>query len=177
MFRANVAGGSSLATVLMVVAVILIAAGCGGGGGDRDRVPTFEDSSISDKMYVQNLAIVSETLPEASGGDGALTYTMSPELPDGLTFDPATRLLSGMPAAPQPAILYTYSVMDSDTAGPDSASLDFTITVQEDLVPTFEQVSIANRSYVQNLEIVSETLPEASGGDGALTYTNPSCAL
>ena len=168
MYRTSVTGGGPFAIVLMVVAVVLIVAGC--GGGDRDRVPTFEESSVSDKMYVQNLAIDSETLPEASGGDGALTYTISPELPAGLIFDPATRLLSGTPTAPQPAILYTYSATDSDTAGPDSASLDFTITVEPDLVPSFDQASIPNKVYERGLAIDSETLPAAVGGDGVLSY-------
>ena len=103
-------------------------AGCGGGNGDR--VPTFEGSSISDKMYVQNLAIDNETLPEATGGDGALTYAISPDLPAGLTFDSATRLLSGTPTEAQAATLYTYTATDSDAADPNSVSLPFTITVE-----------------------------------------------
>ena len=137
----------------------------------EDLVPTFQQVSIPDKNYVQNLAIDSEALPAATGGDGVLTYTISPDLPTGLNFDPATRLLSGTPAAPQPATLYTYTAMDSDAANPDSASLTFTIRVQEDLVPTFEQASIPDKTYVQNLAIDSEALPAATGGDGVLTYT------
>ena len=151
------------------MALILGVAGCG-GGDDEDRAPTFEESSIPDKFYVQNLAIVSETLPAATGGDGVLTYTISPDLPAGLNFDPATRLLSGTPTAPQPATLYTYSATDNDATNPDSASLTFTVTVAEDLMPTFQQVSIADKSYVQNLAIVSETLPAATSGDGVLSY-------
>ena len=143
-------------------------AGC--GGGDKDRVPIFEESSVSDKMYVQNLAIDNETLPEASGGDGALTYAISPHLPAGLTFDAETRLLSGTPTEAQPATLYTYSATDSDTAGRDSASLDFTITVEPDLMPSFDQASIPDKVYERDLAIDSETLPAATGGDGALTY-------
>ena len=41
----------------------------------------------------------------------------------GLTFDPATRQLSGTPRTALPATLYTYSATDSDATGPDSASL------------------------------------------------------
>ncbi len=44
------------------------------------------------------------TLPEASDGDGTLSYTLSPDVP-GLTFDPATRTLSGTPTTPD-----TYSM-------------------------------------------------------------------
>ena len=57
--------------MFLEVALILGVAGCG-GGDDEDLVPTFEQPSIPDKNYVQNLAIVSETLLMASGG--ALTW-------------------------------------------------------------------------------------------------------
>ena len=136
----------------------------------EDRVPAFQQVSIPDKNYVQNLPISTETLPAASGGDGVLTYAISPDLPAGLNFDPATRQLSGTPATPQPATLYTYTATDSDTVGPDSTSLTFTIAVEADRVPAFQQVSIPDKNYVQNLPIGTETLPAASGGDGVLTY-------
>ena len=129
---------SPIPAVLLVVALVLGAAGCD-VSDHEDLVPTFEQVSISDKNYVQNLAIDSETLPAATGGDRALTYAISPDLPAGLAFDPATRLLSGTPTEALPATLYTYTATDSDAADPDSASLTFTITVDKDLVPTFEQ--------------------------------------
>ena len=170
MYRASAMGARPFATLLMVAAAALVVAGCG-GSDRRDAVPTFEESGISDKICVQNLMIDSETLPEATGGDGVLTYAISPELPDGLAFDPATRLLSGTPTAPQPAILYTYTATDGDRTAPDSASLSFTLTIQEDLVPTFQQAGIPDKIYERGLAINGETLPAASGGDGTLTYT------
>ena len=115
--------------VILVVTLILSVAGCG-GSGRRDLVPTFEQSSIPDKIYERGLMIDSETLPTATGGDGTLTYAISPDLPPGLAFDPATRLLSGTPGAAQPTTLYTYTATDSDQLNPDSASLTFTITVE-----------------------------------------------
>ena len=170
MYRASATGGSPIPAVLLVVALILGIAGCG-GSDRRDPAPTFGQSSIPDKIYDRNRAINSETLPAASGGDGTLAYTLSPDLPAGLTFEPATRLLSGTPTEAQSATLYTYTAADSDAADPDSASLTFWITVEKDLVPTFEQVSIPDKSYDRGLAIDSETLPAASGGDGTLTYT------
>ena len=68
-------------------------------------------------------------MPAASGGDGTLTYAITPQLPAGLTFDPATRPLSGAPAIALPATLYTYTATDSDTTDPDSTSLTFSIVV------------------------------------------------
>ena len=158
-----------MAAAFLAAVLTLGIAGCGGGGA-ADLAPAFEQAGIADKSYVQNRAIDSETLPAASGGDGALTYAITPQLPAGLTFDPATRRLAGTPAIALPATLYTYSATDSDATGPDSAALSFTITVAADLVPVFEQAGIADKSYVQNRAIGSETLPAASGGDGALTY-------
>ena len=116
-------------TALLIVVLILGAAGC--GGGDRqDLAPTFGQAGIADKSYDRNRAIDGETLPAAIGDDGALTYTLFPDLPAGLSFDPATRRLSGTPTAAQPATLYTYTATDGDATDPDAASLDFTITVE-----------------------------------------------
>ncbi|MDE0205791.1 MAG: putative Ig domain-containing protein, partial [Candidatus Tectomicrobia bacterium] len=169
MFRASNRGRSPAPPLLLVVVLILAVSGCG-GGGQRDRVPAFERDSLAGKIYEQNLPIHGETLPAATGGDGVLTYSITPDLPAGLTFDPATRELSGTPSEAQAAILYTYRATDSDAANPDSASLVFEITVNEDPVPVFETDSIAGKVYEQNLPIDSETLPAATGGDGVLTY-------
>ena len=128
MYRTSATGGSPFATVLLVVAVVLVVAGCSGGGGDPR--PTFGQSRIPDKIYDRNRMIDDETLPAATGGDGELTYTLSPDLPAGLTFDPETRLLSGTPTEAQSATLYTYTATDSDATGPDSASLTFMITAE-----------------------------------------------
>ena len=35
--------------------------------------------------------------PTATGGNGALTYSLSPALPLGLSFNPATQTISGLP--------------------------------------------------------------------------------
>ena len=170
MYRASPGGSRPAPALFLVVGLILVVAGCG-GSGPRDLVPTFEQGSIQGKSYHQNLAINSETLPAASGGNGPLTYTLSPNLPAGLTFDAATRLLSGTPTEAQAATFYTYTATDGDAADPDSASLTFRITVKKDPVPTFEQSSVEEQSYDRVLATDGETLPAASGGNGPLTYT------
>ena len=67
---------------------------------------------------------VNLTLPAATGGNPPLSYSLEPALP-GLTFDPATRELSGMPeaAASYPMI---YQVLDGDADGDE---VHFSITV------------------------------------------------
>ena len=58
-------------------------------------------------------AIEDVVLPEATG-DGDLTYSVSANLPAGLSFDAATRTISGTPtAAGDTTIVYT--VVDGDT--------------------------------------------------------------
>ena len=48
------------------------------------------------RVYTAGAAIGAETLPEATGGEGDLTYSVEPDVP-GLSFDPATRQLTGTP--------------------------------------------------------------------------------
>ena len=97
--------------------------------GQSDARPSFGSLAIADKTYTQGQAIPAEALPAATGGDGELSYGISPALPDGITFDAATRVLSGTPTSAQPATSYTYTATDSDPSNPDSASLTFSVTV------------------------------------------------
>ncbi len=84
-----------------------------------------EGASIAAQSYTAGTAIHALELPAALGGEGAITYSVS-DLPAGLSFDAATRMISGTPdAATDGAVEVTYTAM----AGDESASLMFTITV------------------------------------------------
>ena len=126
--------------------------------------PTVFDDDVADQNYVQNQAIAALTLPAASG-DEPITYELSPSPPAGLTFDAATRVLSGTPTAASPASSYTYTATDADE---QSASLSFSITVEAD-EPTVFDDDVADQNYVQNQAIAALTLPAASG-DEPITY-------
>ena len=91
-----------------------------------DGVPDFADGTVSDQDYTQYAPIDSLTLPAAVGGDGGLTYSLSPELPAGLSFDGTARTISGTPAAALAATAYTFTATDADG---DTANLAFDITV------------------------------------------------
>ena len=96
-------------------------------GGMDGAVPRFAESAgPGDLTYTVGTAIDALTLPEASGGNGALWYGLSPRVP-GLTFDAATRQLSGTPGT---AGTYTmiYTAVDEDG---DADSLGFAITVSD----------------------------------------------
>ena len=71
-----------------------------------------------------------DALPEATGGfrQGAapLTYTLTPDLPTGLSFNADNRIISGTPTAVLDTTVYTYQVTDSNMA---TASLTFSLTV------------------------------------------------
>ena len=88
--------------------------------------PLFGSATVADQSYTLGTAITDLVLPAATGGDGTLTYTLSPDPPAGLTFNAGTRTLSGTPSAGQGATEYTYTA--TDTNG-DTASLTFTIGV------------------------------------------------
>ena len=136
-----------------------------GAGG----APSFAaDASIADQTYAVGVAIADLVLPEASGGDGELTYSVS-SLPAGLEFDAVTRTLAGTPTEAS-SLTITYTVTDSRD---DTATLDFTITIAEErTVPVFaEGTSIADQTHAIGVAIADLVLPEASGGDGELTYS------
>ena len=82
-----------------------------------DTSPSFADGSgPGDQSYTAGAAIAPLTLPAASGGDGTLTYTLTPTVP-GLSFDAATRRLTGTPsAAGAHDMAYTATDADGDTA-------------------------------------------------------------
>ena len=134
---------------------------------EADLMPTFAGASIADQSFKQNRAIEAFTLPEASDGDGDVTYTLSPDLPAGLAFDAAARMISGTPDVAQAETQYTYTATDQDG---DTAELMFSVTVEADLMPTFTGASIASQTYKQNMAIDAVTLPEAASGDGTVTY-------
>ena len=90
-----------------------------------DASPSFEVAGNSgSRTYTAGTPIESLTLPEAGGGDGALTYALSPSVP-GLSFNATSRQLTGTPSMPGTYDM-TYTATDEDG---DSNTLGFTITV------------------------------------------------
>ena len=127
--------------------------------------------TIDSQTYTAGTAIDALMLPAASGGTGALTYSLVGTLPAGLSFDVATRVLSGTPtAATDGAVSVTYIVVDeSGTA----AVLIFSITVNAGMSTSFgfaDNTTIPDQMYTAGTAIAPLVLPAASGGTGALTY-------
>ncbi len=132
----------------------------GAGTGDLTITvedPSFGDATIPDQTWVRDEALEALTLPAASGGDGALTHALSPALPDGVSFDPTTRVLSGTPTTSQSATPYAYTATDADG---DAATLSFTIEV--------EASSADDASFVSVSGLPSRM---AAGGTALVTVT------
>ena len=103
----------------------------------EDTAPTFGGTTVMDQTYTVDTAIESLTLPTATGGNGALTYSLTGTLATGLVFNPSTRVLSGTPTATRAMTTYTYVAQDGDAnmAAGDRDALTFTITVEAATIP------------------------------------------
>ena len=115
--------------------------------------------TIAPAPYTAGTAIAPLTLPRAYGGNGAVSYALAPEV-SGLTFDPATRRLSGTPTRAG-AYRMTYRAGDADanTGDSDAAIRAFTITVEA-----------AAGDAVADLAVGSPSVSDASPDAGA-TFT------
>ena len=85
-------------------------------------------SSVLEQRWQEGVVIEPLVLPVASGGEGWITYTLSPEPPAGVAFDDSSRTLSGRPMTVSGPTEYTYTA--TDAAGV-TASLSFVIEVVE----------------------------------------------
>ena len=98
------------------------------GSGEVDRFPTFRTAARpGEQTYTAGTAIDTLTLPEAIGGNGTLTYALSPRVP-GLMFNASMRQVTGTPSTAGTYVL-TYTVADEDG---DTDALSFTVTVSPD---------------------------------------------
>ena len=159
--RARIAGlGVDTAYTFTVSAVN----GAGAGAGTTvevrtvDLTPTFP--ALAGRAATVDVAM-SIVLPEADGGNAPLSYALS-GLPDTLTFDAATRTVTGTPTARESYAL-TYAATDHDG---DKAEATFTLTVEADEEPT---LSAPDRTAAVD-KPMNLTLPEGSGGNAPLSY-------
>ena len=145
------------------------------------RSLTFGSHTVADQSWTKDTAIDTLTLPAATlSTDGlvgiaivpAMTYTLTPGLPAGVSFDATARTISGTPTATAASATYTYTAAAD---GYNSASLTFTIVVAEGQVRaaadlSFGGATIADQSWHKDDAITTLTLPQATGGGGTITY-------
>ena len=126
--------------------------------------PDFGSETIDDQAWSVGTA-ESLTLPEATGGTGTITYSLSPTTPAGVTFTASTRVLAGNPTGRFTSATFTYTATDADG---NTDELTFTIVVTASAI-TFDS-GMANQSWTVGTA-VSVTTPTLSGGVGAFTYS------
>lgn len=103
---------------------------------------SFGANTIADQVWTVGTA-VSVTLPEATGGIGAKTYSLSPTTPANVNFTASTRLLAGDPSATFTLATFTYTATDEDN---NTLDLTFTVVVLTPQPPIWQTGSALEES-------------------------------
>ena len=142
---------------------------------DVDLMPTFGAAQVPAQRYMQDVEIAPLALPAATGGNGALTYTLTPVLPEGLTYTPpgdaaGGGVLAGTPAVPVVPSAWTLAAADADG---DTATLTFTIEVVDRLRERLKGVNeailadLSRAMTASTVDAVSGRIGQALAPDGA----------
>ena len=117
-------------------------------------MPSFGSETVAAQTWTVGTE-VDVTLPAATGGNGIVSYALTPDLPTGLSVDTSTRKMTGTPTAAATEATYTWRASDSDsnTANSDTAALTFQVTV-------VDAAPVLTPTQVSNLQV--------SAGDGSL---------
>jgi uncharacterized protein (DUF1800 family) len=112
---------------LLVVVLLLIVPACGGssgggGGGDQLEPPGPVSYSAPTATYTTDEPIL-PNVPLVGGGTPD-TWTISPDLPQGLTFDGGSGVISGTPIAPDPSTVYTVDCSNAVGSAQAQVTLD-----------------------------------------------------
>ena len=103
-------------------------------------------SGIADQMYLAG-QLVSVLLPAASGG-GHWTYTLTPALTNGLTFDPSSRTIAGTPQVGANAVEHTYTATKTENGATTIETSQFSVAVF-DLAIWAERLNDGNAQRLQ----------------------------
>ena len=135
----------------------------------KDTAPSFNGVTVLDQEWEVGTKITEVELPKATGGNGALSYSLSDCLPPGVTR--LGRRLRGTPTAEWSERTCTWKVMDSDanTAESDTDSLTFKVKAVKDTPPVFKW-DVPDQGWVVGESITVE-LPYAEGGNGRPSYS------
>ena len=124
--------------------------------------PEFMASIPDDVTYTARVGITPLTLPIATNGFPPLIYTLTGPgggpLPAGLTFDGASRVLSGIPNTVASAVTLTYRVEDGNGAFDEDT---FTVTIEA--APPANQPPPAEAGDAQSVRVGATVTLDGSG--------------
>ena len=131
----------------------------------------FSAPALTNRVYTVNMAIAPVILPEATGGTGAISYTLTgpngtdlSEVP-GLTFTATNRQLSGTPTTAGTTTL-TYTATDSATPTPVMVEREFTITINPDATsPTLDTAAVNGNTLTLTYDKALDGGSVPAGGD------------
>ena len=136
------------------------------GGGSFIEITPSLDLPNPGLVEITSGQAFTVTLPEATGGSGAYTYAFSPTIP-GLSFNAATRVLSGTVSSPA-TVNASYQVTDDASTVVEQP---FTIVVHARPVLPDPLLNSLPANYIVGMAISDLTLPAGGGGKSPLTYT------
>lgn len=114
---------------LAIAALLASCGGGGGGGGGGNPPPPAALNFVTTTLAAGVVNVPYNQTLRTSGGSGALTFTVTTgALPDGLSLDTATGVISGTPTGPVGAADFTVTVEDSSNPPQDDAE-DFSIAI------------------------------------------------
>ena len=137
---------------------------------EPDTAPEFDDGAAPpDQTYFVGVQITNLTLPEATGGNGGLSYTLTPDvriaIPSLRTSTRATGIrLSGTPRSVADAVTLTYTVRDADG---DTDTLTFSVTVQVEPAVTISPTTLTVSEDITRTYSVA--LTSNPGGEVTIT--------
>ena len=103
---------------------------------------SFGSQTIANQSWEVG-ATESLTLPAATGGNGTITYSLSPTLPAGISFNASSRVLSGNPTSTFSSATFTYTATDGDGT---TVELTFSIVVAAPVALSFGAETIGEPS-------------------------------
>ncbi|WP_231427482.1 putative Ig domain-containing protein [Pedobacter sp. Leaf250] len=111
---------------------------------------------------ITNILYPTQTIPAANGGTGPYTYTAT-DVPAGLTFNEATREITGTPTVPGNN---TVRVTVTDANG-NTVTSNYTLKITDPFI--LPPATLANGTT--GISYIPQTIPSAVGGTGPYTYS------
>ena len=142
---------------------VLFLVACSGGGGGGDQIvapPLLAGYATNPAIYVAGEAIAPNQ-PDVTGV--ADQWSVAPPLPAGLTLDPVDGIVTGVPAAPSPLVVYT--VTAENARGASTTDLVFEVFTADTTV-------LVSRSDAGVAGSVGSTQPAISGDGTQVAFTS-----